>query len=75
MREKEATEKQIDDTLTKIMESDYQNKTLKFLAKILFNVRYDLNELKLELVKCLGDIGIDAEINHKPEEEDGRFYS
>ena len=81
MSEKEATDKQIIDALNKIMESVDEKidetlpQAIRLFAKLIFNLRFDLNELKLELIKCLGDIGIDAEINHKPEEEDGRFYS
>ena len=78
MSEKEATEKQITETLEKIMTTEGVLKnpthTIKFLAKILFNLRFDLNELKLELIKVLKEEE-DCEVNHKPEEEDGRFYS
>ena len=74
MSEKEVTEDAINKKLDEIMEQ-HEDKTIRFLAKILFNCRFDLNELKLELIKCLGDIGIEVDVNHKPEEEDGRFYS
>ena len=52
MSEKEATEEQINDTLTKIMTSD-PNHSVKFLAKILFNVRFDLDELKIKLYETI----------------------
>ena len=79
MSEKEATEQQINNTLNTIMTTDgeFENPshTIKFLAKIIFNLRFDLDELKVKLYETImgeDDIG---EVNHKPEEEDGRFYS
>ena len=78
MSEKEATEKQITETLEKIMTTEGVLKnpthTIKFLAKILFNLRFDLDELKVKLYETImGEE--ECEVNHKPEEEDGRFYS
>lgn len=76
--EKEVSEKQIDDKLNEIMTFDGDfvdaSHTIKFLAKILYNLRFDLNELKLNLIKALKEDD-DCELNHKEEEEDGRFYS
>ena len=54
-KEREVSEKEINDALTKIMDSkgvfDNPSHTIKFLAKIVFNLRFDLNELKQELIK------------------------
>ena len=73
MSEKEVSEKQIQDKLTEIILED-PNKTIRLLAKLIFNLRFDLEELKIELYKAL--TGDESEnINHKKEEEDGRFYS
>ena len=86
MSEKEATEEQINDTLTKIMTSD-PNHSVKFLAKILFNVRFDLDELKLHLKKMLKDVSgegycefeelqfPDKKITTTPERLNNDFYS
>ena len=73
LSEKEVTEKQIQDKLNEIILGD-PNKTIRLLAKLVFNLRFDLDELKIELYKAL--TGEDTgEVNHKKEEEDGRFYS
>ena len=77
MSEKEVTDKQIDDKLDELIKFDGDmvdlRKTVRFYAKIIYNLRFDLNELKLELLKVLKDEC--EEVNHKKEEEDGRFYS
>ena len=73
MSDKEVTEEAINDKLNEIMEDDFQNKTIKLFAKLIFNLRFDLNEMKLELLKVFKDEW--EEINHKKEEEDGRFYT
>ena len=73
LSEKDVTEKEIDETLNKIMVSNPDH-TIRFLARILFNLRFDLDDLKIELLKVLKD-DEGEEINHKPEEEDGRFYT
>ena len=52
MSEKEATEKQITDKLNEIILSD-KDGVHRLLAKLVFNLRFDLNELKLELIKTL----------------------
>lgn len=78
MSDKEVTEKQIDDTLQEILDEsgvfDNPSHVIKLLAKLIFNLRFDLNELKLELINVLKEDD-DCEVNHKVEEEDGRFYS
>ena len=78
MSEDEVSEKQIDDHLDELIKFDGDmvdlRATIRFYAKIIYNLRFDLNELKLELLKVLKE-DEDCEINHKPEEEDGRFYS
>ena len=80
MSEKEATEEQITEALNKIMETHDDN-AVKLLAKLLFNVRFDLDELKIELVKCLGGIGLEVEEGEelkypdkKIDKECRRFY-
>ena len=55
--EKAIKEKDIDKHLTDLIKNDgilNPSHTIKFLCKIIFNLRYDLNELKVELVKALG---------------------
>ena len=74
MSDREVSNKEIDDKLEEIMESNAMTKTEQLFAKLLFNIRYDINELKLELLKVFKEDG-DCEINHKEEEEDGRFYT
>lgn len=63
-REISVKENEIDDALTKLIEFEgefeYPSHNIKFLCKIIFNLRYDLNELKLELIKALGK-GIEVE--------------
>ena len=75
MSEKEATEQQIEDTLNKIMDTDgiFENPshTIKFLTKIIFNLRYDLNEMKLELLKVFKPEGEEKTM----EEVNGSFYT
>ena len=72
MSDKEVTEEAINDKLEEIMEKD-TDRTIRLFAKLIFNLRFDLNDLKLELLKVLKDEG-DCEVNHKEEEEDGKFY-
>ena len=78
MSEKEVTEKEIDDKLNEIMTFDGDfvdaSKTIKLFAKLIYNLRFDLDELKLHLIKALKEDG-ECDINHKEEEEDGRFYT
>ena len=52
MSEKEATEEQIQEALNKLILS-HKDRGVRLLAKLLFNLRFDLNELKLELIKVL----------------------
>ena len=65
MSEKEATEEQINNTLNEIMESNPDH-SIRFLAKILFNLRFDLDELKIKIFEA-----IEAD-NDEPEED---FYT
>ena len=80
MNEKEVTEKQIQDKLEEIIQlvDEKVDETLpniiRLFGKLIFNLRFDLDELKLELLKVLRDED-NGEVNHKPEEEDGRFYT
>ena len=73
MSEKEATEKMIQDKLTEIILHE-KDPVKKLFAKLIFNLRFDLDELKIELLKALTGEE-ECEINHKKEEEDGRFYT
>ena len=50
------------------MEDDLQNKTIKLLAKLIFNLRFDLNEFKLEIVEFMKKLKIESEGNIEPEE-------
>ena len=77
MSEKDATEEQMLDYLETVFESKKpldMDHTIKGVAKILYQYMMDLSDLKVELLKVLKDDECE-EINHKPEEEDGRFYS
>ena len=68
----EVSEDIIQKKLEEMMENVALTKTEQLFAKILFNVRYDINELKLELLKVF-----------KPDENDkdledivnGSFYT
>ena len=73
MSDKEVTEEAINDKLNEIMEDVAMTKVEKLFAKLIFNLRFDLNEMKLELLKVFKDEC--EEVNHKEEEEDGRFYT
>ena len=79
MSEREVSEKEIDEKLNEISKIgdneflDY-NKTLRFFAKLLFNIRYDIDELKAELLKVFKE---DEEPKSVKEGEcnDGELYS
>ena len=71
--EREVSEKEIDDHLDNIMNSDHigdPSHVIKFLARILYNVRYDLNDLKLQLIKTFKE---EEEIE-RPEREEYDIY-
>ena len=55
MSEKEATEEAINKKLEEIMEDVAMTKVEQLFTKLLFNVRFDLNEMKLELLKFFKD--------------------
>lgn len=55
---------------TKPLDIDH---TIKTVAKILYQFIIDLDKLKIELLKVFKDEC--EEVNHKKEEEDGRFYT
>ena len=65
MSEKEATEEQITDTLNKIILNN-PDKTIRFLAKIVFNTRFDLDEFKIHVLEMLK--GVETEADPEPEE-------
>lgn len=75
MSEREVSEKEIDAKLELIMEN-YSNGTIKFLAKVLYNLRYDLNEMKLELLKVFApEKPLDDNIPIDNEKDYGGFYA
>ena len=57
MSDIEASKKEIDETLDRIMESideqidEYLPQTIRLFAKLIFNLRYDLDDLKIHLKK------------------------
>ena len=74
MSEKNASEEQITEALNKII-TGHEDKAVSLIAKLVFNLRFDLDELKIELYKALTGEEMECEVNHKKEEEDGRFYT
>ena len=70
MSDKEVTDKEIDDKLNEIMEG-HQDNFIRLLAKLIFNLRFDLNEMKLELLKVFKPEGEDKPL----EEVNGNFYT
>ena len=76
MSEKDASLDQMLDFLETVFEATKPldiDHTIKAVAKILYQFMIDLDELKNELLKVLKDEC--EEVNHKKEEEDGRFYT
>ena len=75
MSEKEATEDAINRKLEEIMERkeieghEEISHTFKFLAKILFNVRFDLDEFKIHVLEMLKGVETEAD----PELEELKF--
>jgi len=61
MSEKEVSEEKIDKALESIMETPEEHldalHIVKLLAKLIYNLRYDLNELKLKLVEAFKNSG------------------
>jgi len=49
--EREVSEKEINNKLEEIMDNILAPKEVRLLAKLIFNLRFDLNELKQELIK------------------------
>lgn len=72
MTERQISEEEIDKSLEGIMEN-HPDHTIKFLAKILFNCRYDINEMKLGLLKIFKPEAI--EIEDEDRKDFGGFYS
>ena len=77
--EKDLSEKEIDNALEKIIHTPgiFENPShmIKLLAKLVYNLRFDLNELKLELIKVLKE---DDEVTSYGENgvcNDEEFYS
>ena len=74
MSDKEVTEEAINDKLNEIMEAVDEKidetlpQIIRLLAKLLFNVRFDLNEFKLEIVEFMKKLKIESEGNIEPEE-------
>ena len=75
MEEKEISEKEIDKALEELI-SNYPHPTIKFLAKILFNCRHDIVELRTGLLKVFKPDENQAEIDRLDSLEDhGGFYT
>ena len=81
MSEKNATEEQITEALNKIINA-HEDKAIQLLAKLIFNLRFDLDELKIELLKMFKtdhieeDFEIDLEFPDKTiDTECKRFYN
>ena len=74
MSEREVSEKEIDKKLEEIMEDNALTKTEQLFAKLLFNIRYDINELKLELLKVFKE-DEEPESIKKGEDNTGELYS
>ena len=56
MIDKEVSEKEIDDILKEIMDTNEKFSikiTLRLLAKLIYNLRFDVQEFKTELLKVL----------------------
>ena len=78
MSERELKEEEINRNLEKMMENTALTKTEQLFAKLIFNLRYDVNELKLELLKVFmpATETDQEEINRLDSLEDhGGFYS
>ena len=72
---KEVIEKEINDALERVMtNTEKYSDILRLYAKVLFNLRYDVNELKLELLKVFNP---DIEVEHEPikPEDEVNLYS
>ena len=65
MSEKEATEEQIQTKLDEIMLTN-PDKTTRFFAKLIFNLRFDLDEFKIRVLEMLK--GVETEADPEPEE-------
>ena len=77
MSEKEASEKQIVDALNNIIlgERIRIKHSLKLLAKLIFNLRFDLDELKIELLKVISGEEDSCFDRDNGECNDGEYYS
>jgi len=75
MSEKEATEEEITEALNKIINCpgyfENPHDVLKMLAKLIWNLRFDLQELKTELINHFKNMDLeDLEEEYVPESED-----
>ena len=72
--EKEVSDEQIQEKLNLII-TNHPDKTIRLLTKLIFNLRFDLDELKIELLKILReDDGVTSH-GENGECNDGEYYS
>lgn len=78
MSEREVSEQEIDDELEHLMEydGDFKNIShiLRLFAKLIFNIRYDIEELKKELLKVFREDREPISVE-KGEDNTGELYS
>ena len=78
MSKEEVSEKLIDEALEAIMETPDKDinaqHLIKLLAKLIFNLRYDVNDLKLELLKVFREDKEPISVE-KGEDNTGELYS
>ena len=60
MSEEPATDEQITEALNNII-AKHEDTAIKLLAKLVFNLMFDLDELKLHLLKAFKNEGIEIE--------------
>ena len=74
MSEREVSEKEIDKKLEEIMDNILAPKEVRLLAKLIYNIRYDIRELKLELLKVFREDKEPISVE-KGEDNTGELYS
>lgn len=74
MSEREVSEEEINKKLEEIMENILAPKEVRLLAKLIFNIRYDINELKAELLKVFREDKEPISVE-KGEDNTGELYS
>ena len=74
MSEREVSEKEIEKKLEEIIENILAPKEVRLLAKLIFNIRYDIDELKAELLKVFKE-DEEPESIKKGDDNTGELYS